>query len=465
MIHGAVSAGVFTLVDIMDTSSTLGETSMRWLVYDTWISQAPNLAAHSPNVLNPTRQYMITVDITFRGRIRQRDNFGGFAMLEDARRVCAKVCWEGAKALRHYLVEDNLTGGRAYTSGRASSLWERYIDPPAEIIDQRRPCDDFFDLLRDPDPMSINRAQAIAVENNHRLTRLSSMSWNMHRRLQRIAPDKQIAIGSFVLENDPPSEVVWYVTHRAQDRNRPFSADLEITYQGEEWYLALGSGVTVGESCRLGAAFAWERAKMIRSELAKGTTVKEWPNLGNYLQALIIDEAMDATPEEIRNPAERSQRSKKLRAGARAPRIVAKIASELESPFPAGTVAGSPEQLVQIIDAYMSLANECYMGIFLDIRNNVIGYTEFSSGAVASVEVHPSGLFQAALLAGAAGIVTVHNHPSGNPSPSDDDFNIWARMADVGKLMGIPVVDNLVIVRGAKYYSEAQSGGRRPART
>lgn len=457
-IHGAVSAGEFILVDIMDARSTLGETVMRWLVYDTWVSQAPQLAARNPDHLNPTRRYMITVDITFRGRIRQRDDFSGFAMLEDARRTCAKICWEGVKALRHYLVTDNLSGGRGYLSGRGSVLWEGYIDPPAEIVDQKRPCDRFFGLLRDPDPTALNRAQTVAADAGYRLALLSAMSWNQHRRLHRIAPDQHVAIGVFVLEDH--SEVVWYVTHRSRDRGRPFSTDLEITYQGETWYLALGSGVTVGESCRLGAVFAWERAKMIRVELAKGTTVKEWSNFGNYLQAMITLEGMEQTPEAIRNPAG----TKKPRAGRAPVRVVAKLASDLASPFPPGSVANNPEELANYIDKYMHQATEVFMGVFLSVRNDIVGYSEFSSGLTSGVEVGAVGLFQAALLAGAAGIITVHNHPSGNITPSDEDFHLWRRLTEIGTILGMPVVDNMVIGRG-KYYSDAQSGHRRPSPT
>jgi hypothetical protein len=454
-IHGAVSAGAYNLIHIMGPRPT-DETQMRWIVYDTWVTLAPDLARRSPDHLNPTRRYDIKIDIVFRGKIRLRDDFGGFAMLEDARRTCAKICWEGAKALRHYLVTDNLSGGRGYASGRASALWDGYIDPPPEIVDEHRPCDDFFDQLRDPDPMSLNRAQEIAVENNYRLVALSAMSWNQHRRLQRIAPDQQIAIGAFVLEGD--SEAVWYVTHRSRDRHRPFSTDLEITYQGETWYLALGSGETVGESCKLGALFAWERAKMIRVELAKGTTVKEWPNLGNYLQALIVQDGMDETPKQIQNP---TARSKKPASGKKPGRVVAKLITDLDSPFPPGCVIGNPEQLAHFLDKYMRLANECFVGVFLDVRNQVVGYTELTSGAPAEVMVHPSGIFQAALLAGAAGIVTVHNHPSDILDPSEADFRIWTRLTEVGMMIGIPVVDNMVIGRGGRFFSEAMSGAAR----
>jgi len=140
-------------------------------------------------------------------------------------------------------------------------------------------------------------------------------------------------------------------------------------------------------------------------------------------------------------------------------KVVAKLKRDLDLRIPKGTTIGSPRDLVKLCQGYMDLATEMFVVIFLDIRNQVVGYQEMSSGGTAGVEVHTSGIFQAALLAGAAGFVTMHNHPSGNPTPSNEDHALWKRIRDAGMLMGVPVVDNLVIGANGRYYSESESEG------
>jgi DNA repair protein RadC len=148
--------------------------------------------------------------------------------------------------------------------------------------------------------------------------------------------------------------------------------------------------------------------------------------------------------------------SKKIRAQ----KVVAKTVKEQAPAFDRGFIVSTSRDLVRDLGEYLDLTNEVYIAIFLNMRNKVVGYTEFTSGSISSVEVHPAGIFQAALLAGAAGMVTVHNHPSGDPSPSNDDRALWRRLRDAGDLMGIPVIDNLVIGDGGRYFSEFEEGSR-----
>lgn len=143
----------------------------------------------------------------------------------------------------------------------------------------------------------------------------------------------------------------------------------------------------------------------------------------------------------------------------RAQKVVAKTLKEQAPAFDRGFVVTTPADLVRDLSEYMDLTNEAFVAIFLNVRNKVVGYTEFTSGFVSGVEVHPSGIFQAALLSGAAGMVTVHNHPSGDPTPSSDDRNLWKRLREAGDLMGIPVVDNLVIGDGGRFFSEMEERG------
>jgi len=61
--------------------------------------------------------------------------------------------------------------------------------------------------------------------------------------------------------------------------------------------------------------------------------------------------------------------------------------------------------------------------------------------------VHPREVFRPAIMASAAAMILVHNHPSGDPEPSRDDFELTKRLVRAGELLGIPVLDHLIVVR------------------
>ncbi len=101
-------------------------------------------------------------------------------------------------------------------------------------------------------------------------------------------------------------------------------------------------------------------------------------------------------------------------------------------------------------------ANEMFLAVYLNVQNVVIGFSEYTMGSPMEVSVAPAGVFKDALLAGAAGIITVHQHPSGVARPSDADELLWERMRQIGQLIGIPVVDNLVLGED-EFYSEGEN--------
>jgi DNA repair protein RadC len=72
--------------------------------------------------------------------------------------------------------------------------------------------------------------------------------------------------------------------------------------------------------------------------------------------------------------------------------------------------------------------------------------------------VHPREVYKAAILANAAAILCGHNHPSGDPQPSQEDRAITLRLAEAGKLLGINVVDHIIIGSTGKYFSFADEG-------
>ena len=80
-----------------------------------------------------------------------------------------------------------------------------------------------------------------------------------------------------------------------------------------------------------------------------------------------------------------------------------------------------------------------------------------SAGELTSTLVHPREVFRPAVKKSAAAVVLVHNHPSGDPTPSEEDVEITFRLKDCGRLMGIRVLDHLVIGDGT-YVSMMSAG-------
>jgi len=86
--------------------------------------------------------------------------------------------------------------------------------------------------------------------------------------------------------------------------------------------------------------------------------------------------------------------------------------------------------------------------IMLDSRNGVIGVEIVSIGTVNSCMAHPRETFKNAIVKGATSIIITHNHPSGDPAPSPEDVSLTKRLIEVGKFLGIEVVDHIVIGDG-----------------
>jgi len=71
--------------------------------------------------------------------------------------------------------------------------------------------------------------------------------------------------------------------------------------------------------------------------------------------------------------------------------------------------------------------------------------------------VHPREIFKASILSNCARLIIAHNHPSGDPTPSNADFSFTNRIVEAGELVGIEIVDH-VIVSPTEYYSFAEKG-------
>ena len=100
---------------------------------------------------------------------------------------------------------------------------------------------------------------------------------------------------------------------------------------------------------------------------------------------------------------------------------------------------------------------EIFKALLLNPRCEIISIETVSVGELTSTLVHPREVFSQAVKRSAAGIVFVHNHPSGNPEPSEEDIKTTERLVACGKLLGIVVIDHIII--GDGQYCSMQSLG------
>lgn len=118
----------------------------------------------------------------------------------------------------------------------------------------------------------------------------------------------------------------------------------------------------------------------------------------------------------------------------------------------------SPESCADLVMNEMrDLKKEVLKVILLNTKNCVIGIKDASVGSLNSSIVHPREIFRDAIRKSAASIILVHNHPSGDPTPSGDDINSTKRIMESGKIIGIELLDHLIIGEG-KYISLREKG-------
>jgi DNA repair protein RadC len=103
-------------------------------------------------------------------------------------------------------------------------------------------------------------------------------------------------------------------------------------------------------------------------------------------------------------------------------------------------------------------AQEEFHVVCLDTKNQVLGTHRISIGIVDRSLIHPREVFRPAIKDAAKAVLLVHNHPSGDPTPSDDDLTLTARLEEAGKTLGIGVLDHVIVARnGATSIREFRS--------
>ena len=129
-----------------------------------------------------------------------------------------------------------------------------------------------------------------------------------------------------------------------------------------------------------------------------------------------------------------------------------------------GTEMQAAERIRGPVDVHRLLAPrvqrldvEAFYVMSLGSQSQVRAIEELTRGILNSSLIHPREVFRSAILAGAAGIIVVHNHPSGDPTPSGDDRAVTRQLVDAGRLLDLPVYDH-VILGGDRYMSFAEAG-------
>lgn len=119
----------------------------------------------------------------------------------------------------------------------------------------------------------------------------------------------------------------------------------------------------------------------------------------------------------------------------------------------------TPEDVVDLCWPQLRGADrEHFWSLALNTKNHLLRMVEVSVGSLNASIVHPRELFKEAVRLSAASVVVVHNHPSGDPSPSGADIQLTRRLVKAGDVLGIEVLDHVVIGDGGEHSSLRELG-------
>jgi len=120
-----------------------------------------------------------------------------------------------------------------------------------------------------------------------------------------------------------------------------------------------------------------------------------------------------------------------------------RLASVSESERP--TIRGPGDAAAIVMEEMRHLDREHFCALLLNTKHQVVARETISIGTLSSSVVHPRELFKTAIKRSSSAIILVHNHPSGDPTPSREDREITMRLRDAGSLLGIEVLDHIII--------------------
>jgi DNA repair protein RadC len=128
-----------------------------------------------------------------------------------------------------------------------------------------------------------------------------------------------------------------------------------------------------------------------------------------------------------------------------------------ERPVARGTPLRGPAHVFALLAPRLApLDHEVFLALALDVKLRHLAELPLASGGAAGVQIAPRDAFTALVRERAEAAIFVHNHPSGEVAPSDDDLRLTETLREAGKLVGIRVVDHLIVAQGG-FYSFAES--------
>ena len=143
---------------------------------------------------------------------------------------------------------------------------------------------------------------------------------------------------------------------------------------------------------------------------------------------------------------------------SRLPMYTTRLVREADFTFSEREQVCAPQDVAALLQEYFrDKDREEFLIVLLDTANTVCGLSRISAGGLAASIVEPRQVFKTAILANAAAIICLHNHPSGNPEPSREDIRITRQLVEAGKLLGIPIHDHIIIAEKT-YTSLAERG-------
>jgi DNA repair protein RadC len=115
---------------------------------------------------------------------------------------------------------------------------------------------------------------------------------------------------------------------------------------------------------------------------------------------------------------------------------------------PAPRLSSSRDVADRFTPRLFNLPREVFIAVLLNARNETIREITVAVGCLTGSLVHPREVFQPAVRDSAAAVILVHNHPSGDPTPSPEDVQLTERLVEAGRILGIRVLDHVVVAHG-----------------
>lgn len=136
---------------------------------------------------------------------------------------------------------------------------------------------------------------------------------------------------------------------------------------------------------------------------------------------------------------------------------VLNVSEDVTGYFTTGTRYTAPQQVYDAFKFLMLETKEMFLCVHLDGKNRAICYDLVSIGSLNQSIVCPRSVFQTALLSNAAALICIHQHPSGDPTPSSEDIAITRRLKEAGEIINCKVLDHIIIGQG-EYLSFVERG-------